>query len=88
MQPAISPSASRRTVGWIVLATRLALLPLVLDPYPLILLISALALAIGCLGVNLLMGYTGLLSLGHAGYFGLGAYARALLVTFDDVRSL
>lgn len=88
MQPAISSSASQRTVGWIALATSLALLPLALDPYPVILLSSALALSIGCLGVNLLMGYTGLLSLGHAGYFGLGAYAGALLVTFGDVHSL
>jgi len=32
------------------------------------------------LGFNLLYGYTGLLSFGHAAYFGLGAYAAALLL--------
>jgi branched-chain amino acid transport system permease protein len=34
--------------------------------------------AIAVLGLNLLMGYTGLVSLGHAGFFGLGAYAVTL----------
>jgi branched-chain amino acid transport system permease protein len=33
------------------------------------------------IGLNLLMGYTGQISLGHAGFFGLGAYASALLTS-------
>lgn len=37
--------------------------------------ISALAV----IGLNLLMGYAGQVSLGHAGFFGLGAYAVAIL---------
>ncbi|MCA1241711.1 branched-chain amino acid ABC transporter permease [Stappia stellulata] len=37
--------------------------------------ISALAV----IGLNLLMGYAGQVSLGHAGFFGLGAYAVAVL---------
>jgi branched-chain amino acid transport system permease protein len=65
-----------------------AALPMVLDPYPVIVLSSALVLAIACLGVNLLLGYTGLLSLGHAAYFGVGAYAGAFLFTFGDMTSL
>lgn len=88
MRPPISPSPGQSTIKWITLGIGLGLLPLLLEQYPLILLSSALALSIGCLGVNLLMGYTGLLSLGHAGYFGIGAYAGALLVTFGNVRSL
>lgn len=35
--------------------------------------------AIACLGLNLLVGYTGLVSFGHGAWFGLGAYAAALL---------
>jgi branched-chain amino acid transport system permease protein len=38
--------------------------------------------------VNLLLGYTGLLSLGHAAYFGTGAYAGAFLFAFGDLGSL
>jgi len=34
--------------------------------------------AVACLGLNLLVGYTGLVSFGHGAWFGLGAYAAAL----------
>mgnify|MGYP001301416123 CR=1 FL=1 len=36
-------------------------------------------LCIAVLGLNLLMGYTGLVSFGHAAWFGMGGYAAALL---------
>ena len=32
-----------------------------------------------CIGLNLLFGYAGQISLGHAGFFGLGAYGSTLL---------
>ena len=35
-------------------------------------------LAIAALGLNLLVGYTGLISFGHSAWFGIGAYAAAL----------
>ena len=35
-------------------------------------------LAIAAMGLNLLVGYTGLTSFGHAAWFGVGAYAAAL----------
>jgi branched-chain amino acid transport system permease protein len=38
--------------------------------------------AIVCIGLNLLFGYAGQISLGHAGFFGLGAYSSALLTKF------
>jgi branched-chain amino acid transport system permease protein len=37
--------------------------------------------AIVCIGLNLLIGYAGQISLGHAGFFALGAYASAILTT-------
>ncbi|MGD8522694.1 MAG: hypothetical protein PVF56_16220, partial [Desulfobacterales bacterium] len=36
---------------------------------------------ISAIGLQLLVGFTGLLSLGHAAFMGLGAYTSALLVT-------
>lgn len=63
-------------------------MPLLLSPYHLIELSHALVLAIACLGLNLLFGTTGLLSLGHAAYFGVGAYAGGFLYYFGPVRSL
>ncbi len=66
----------------------LLLVPLLLSPYALIVLCDALILAIACLGVNLLLGTTGLLSLGHAAYFGMGAYAGGFIFTFADLQAL
>ncbi len=37
--------------------------------------------AIVCVGLNLLIGYAGQISLGHAGFFGIGAYASAILTS-------
>ncbi|MBE5808895.1 MAG: branched-chain amino acid ABC transporter permease [Clostridiales bacterium] len=36
------------------------------------------------MGLNVLIGYTGLVSLGHAGFYGIGAYTCALLMTKLD----
>lgn len=77
----------RALVGGPLLATVavLLLLPELMSPYALIVLSYGLVLAIACLGVNLLLGTTGLLSLGHAAYFGLGAYTGGFLFSFFDI---
>ncbi len=43
--------------------------------------ISAGIRVILAVGLNLLMGYAGQISLGHAAFFGMGAYASAILTT-------
>jgi branched-chain amino acid transport system permease protein len=48
------------------------------SPYYLHVLIMAGIFAVLALSLNLLLGYTGQLSLGHAAFFGIGAYAAAL----------
>ncbi len=53
-------------------------LPLFLSPFRLQLLGRFLALAIVALGIDLIWGYTGLLSLGHGIFFALGGYAIAM----------
>ncbi len=65
----------------------LASVPLVVNPYYVIVVDYALIFSIACLGLNLLLGHAGLLSLGHAAYFGLGAYTGGFLFTFGDVTS-
>jgi branched-chain amino acid transport system ATP-binding protein len=40
---------------------------------------TVVILAIAAVGLNLLVGYTGLVSFGHAAWFGIGAYAAALV---------
>ena len=37
------------------------------------------ALAIAAMGLNLCIGYTGLVSFGHGAWFGIGAYAAGLI---------
>ncbi len=66
----------------------LGLMPWVLPPYYLIVFSYALVLAIASLGVNLLLGYTGLLSLGHAAFFGVGAYAGGFIFSSFTLSSL
>jgi branched-chain amino acid transport system permease protein len=45
-------------------------------------------LSIAAIGLNLLMGYAGQVSLGHAGFIGIGAYAVALLPSRYGVHGL
>jgi branched-chain amino acid transport system permease protein len=44
------------------------------------LLTDGIILAIAATGLNLLTGFTGLVSIGHSAFFGLGAYTTAILV--------
>ncbi len=44
--------------------------------------------AIAVVGLNLLMGYAGQVSLGHAGFYGIGAYAVAVLPAHFGIPSL
>jgi branched-chain amino acid transport system ATP-binding protein len=64
----------------VVAALSLVLLPFVLDfvGLPLRSAIDVVAFAIACMGLNILVGNTGLVSFGHGAWFGLGAYAAAL----------
>ncbi len=54
------------------------------NPYHLHTLIMAGIFAVLALSLNLLLGYTGQLSLGHAAFFGIGAYATGLLTVKLD----
>jgi urea transport system permease protein len=65
------------TVGAIALFA-IAIVPFFLSPFNLDLLNRYLALAILALGIDLIWGYTGMLSLGHGIFFALGGYAIAM----------
>jgi len=66
----------------------LLVLPLVLSPYRLLLMLPFIAYGVILLGLNLLFGYTGLVSFGHALFVGIGAYTGAFLTTHVGIRSL
>lgn len=71
----ITPAAIVASIG----TAGLALLPYVVPPYYAGLMIPFFGYAIALLGFNLLFGYTGLLSFGHAMFLGLGAYGAAVM---------
>jgi branched-chain amino acid transport system ATP-binding protein len=64
----------------IVAALGLAVLPFALDlaGLPLRSSIDVVVFAIACMGLNILVGNTGLVSFGHGAWFGLASYAAAL----------
>jgi len=94
--PAVAASAIEREIGSLRHVFRWALpgavillvVPWIVPQYTAILLTYGLIMAIGALGFNLLLGYTGLLSFGHSAYFGVGAYVVALMVKYLRVGSM
>lgn len=72
----------------VLIAVIVAVLPLVL-PTTFYLRMAALVciFALAVVGLNLLMGFAGQVSLGHAGFFGIGAYAVAIGPTHLGIPS-
>jgi branched-chain amino acid transport system permease protein len=65
----------------------LALVPYLAPPFYASLLISFFAYGIALLGFNLLFGYAGLLSFGHAMFLGIGAYGTAVVAGVWGIKS-
>src|SRR5947207_628096 len=63
----------------------LLFVPLVASDYQIYVLDTVLIACIGALGLNLLTGYAGQISIGHGAFMGVGAFASALLVSRLDV---
>jgi branched-chain amino acid transport system permease protein len=59
----------------------LATLPLWGNPYVIYLINLSCIAVVAALGLNLLIGYTGQISLGHAAFIAIGAYTTAILST-------
>jgi branched-chain amino acid transport system permease protein len=80
-----------RKHSWIAVALLgaigLALVPLLAPPFYASLLISFFAYSIALLGFNLLFGYAGLLSFGHAMFLGIGAYGTAVVAGVIGIKS-
>lgn len=74
----IFPTPLARRVA-IVSVLLLLLAPLCLDAYLLNLMIQIGYYGIAALGLNIVVGFTGQISLGHAAFFGFGAFASAWL---------
>lgn len=69
-------------IGLLVLAAVVAVIPQIIsNVYYLSVLIFIGIYSLITIGLSLLMGYAGQISLGHAAFFGLGAYASGILTT-------
>ncbi|WNQ09524.1 urea ABC transporter permease subunit UrtC [Paenibacillus aurantius] len=73
-----SLSLNRKLLLSLLLLAAMLAAPMVLSEFRLSLLGKFLAYAVLAVGLDLIWGYTGILSLGHGVYFGLGAYCMAM----------
>ena len=71
---------NRSTVISILSAVALLGVPWVLSEFWTFIAIEVLAFALYAVSFNVLLGYGGMLSFGHAAFFGVGGYAAAILV--------
>jgi branched-chain amino acid transport system permease protein len=78
MRPALF---SGQRVAVAIIFFLLLISPTFLSSFLLTLLTQALIYAILAMSLDIILGYTGLASLGHAAYFGLGAYSVGILAT-------
>jgi branched-chain amino acid transport system permease protein len=69
-----------RIAGYSLLAVAALVIPFAFGPYRVGQFTLVLAFAVAVLGLNLLVGYGGQLSLGHGAFFALGAYTSAILI--------
>ena len=67
------------TISWILLAIGLLLLPFMGSSYVIYMACLIMINTIATVGLNITVGYTGLLSIGHSAFLGVGAYASALM---------
>jgi branched-chain amino acid transport system permease protein len=74
-------SARQRFVLPACLLAAACVLPFVLPSYLVFQLTMVIAYALALLGLNLLTGFNGQISLGHGAFFALGAYTAAMLMT-------
>jgi branched-chain amino acid transport system permease protein len=68
-------------LGWVVALVLAIAAPFFLGSYHLYQLTQVLIYAIALIGLNLLTGYNGQISLGHGAFFAIGGYGVAILTT-------
>ena len=81
MNAPASPRALPTGWPWLLVLLLAALVPLVLgkNGYVYDVMINVMIFSVAAYGMNVMLGYAGLLPLAHAGFFGIGAYAVGIL---------
>jgi len=78
-EPPLPALTRKGTSAMVAVLGLLALLPLASGGYALVLMTDILVFALFAVSLHFIMGPAGILSFGHAAYFGLGAYAAGVL---------
>jgi urea transport system permease protein len=86
MADLLSSRFLRRGLPWVVIVLLALLLPAVLPAFRLNLLGRFLSLGIVALGVDLIWGFTGMLSLGQGIFFSLGGYALGMYLSLNSLE--
>jgi branched-chain amino acid transport system permease protein len=89
--PAPAPAAGPRYLGPIALLVLIAgtlLLPALVSGFRLYQFTQVLIYAIALLGLNMLTGFNGQISLGHGAFYGIGAYTAAIMMDRWDISYL
>src|SRR5712671_5955232 len=81
------PITYRTRVAGLVALLALLALPFAVSDYSRALIAEIFIFAIFAMSLDLLLGFTGLMSLGHAAFFGLGAYAVAVMGTMFGINA-
>ncbi|MBI2943079.1 MAG: branched-chain amino acid ABC transporter permease [Candidatus Wallbacteria bacterium] len=80
-----SSGAWRAPWGWLAFVAAAACLPLTGNSYLLGVGIYALLFSILAMGLNIMTGFCGLLDLGYVGFYGIGAYAAAVVMNTHEL---
>jgi branched-chain amino acid transport system permease protein len=78
----VQSAKRRRSLTWIIntaIIALLVLLPFFFEPFQVNQFAQILVIALAVMGLNLLTGFTGQVSVGHSAFFGVGAYTVGLL---------
>lgn len=86
MADLLSSRGLRRWLPWVLLVAAGLILPVLLPPFRLNLLGRFLSLGIVALGIDLIWGFTGMLSLGQGIFFALGGYALGMYLQLDSLE--
>ena len=78
----LQPASKKIRILGLLLLTAIALLPLFAGSFQLILMTEIAIFALASMSLYFIMGPGGMLSFGHAAFFGGGAYAAALMVHY------
>lgn len=72
--------SKQRRLGLAVLVIAACILPLLVSDYRVFQFTQVIIYAIALMGLNILMGYNGQISLGHGAFYAVGAYTAAILI--------